>query len=196
MPCWNNRNKRVLADRSEIGYSIRLSALLPDLTRAFNRNRSTSIEIGRRRTLNNASSDVWHSWLLIPLDVKSQARVTHVHICICALARQETAAATANEASLSQTIAQFHFHCIHTLHTPTYTPTAANAAMAPASAHEKGVEVGAAPSPPAFSVLHDKALPVERVTLCPKMDLAAVLMADGALVAPSQLNAIDSVVDR
>lgn len=39
---------------------------------------------------------------------------------------------------------------------------------------------GAAPSPAAFSVLHDKALPVERVALCPKMDLAAVLMADGA----------------
>jgi hypothetical protein len=43
-------------------------------------------------------------------------------------------------------------------------------------------EAGAAPSPPAFSVLHDKALAVERVALCPKMDLAAVLMADGAWV--------------
>lgn len=54
--------------------------------------------------------------------------------------------------------------------------------MAPPSAEEEEdeTETGAAPSPAAFSVLHDKALPVERVALCPKMDLAAVLMADGA----------------
>lgn len=53
--------------------------------------------------------------------------------------------------------------------------------MAPPSAEDaEAMMAGAAPSPAAFSVLHDKALPVERVALCPKMDLAAVLMADGA----------------
>lgn len=53
--------------------------------------------------------------------------------------------------------------------------------MAPAVPAEGEAEeaVGAPPSPPAFSVLHDKALAVEQVALCPKMDLAAVLMADG-----------------
>ncbi len=52
-----------------------------------------------------------------------------------------------------------------------------------AAEDEEEEAIGAAPSPPAFSVLHDKALAVDQVALCPKMDLAAVLMADGACPA-------------
>lgn len=47
------------------------------------------------------------------------------------------------------------------------------------AAEDDAGEMGAPPYAPAFSVLHDKALAVDQVALCPKMDLAAVLMADG-----------------
>ena len=53
--------------------------------------------------------------------------------------------------------------------------------MAPAAGADDaaGGGNGGLPSPPGFTVLHDKPLAVERVALCPKMDLAALVMADG-----------------
>lgn len=57
-------------------------------------------------------------------------------------------------------------------------------------------ETGAPPSPPAFSVLHDKPLAVDQVALCPKMDLAAVLMADGKSAAcMNECLSIDQSID-